>query len=79
MLAISDVIISPILKIKKKCLCCGEEMELYPYVEQDFCDICFPVICREVFNKENDRMTVGEVKEKIRRILIRRNRGLKNG
>lgn len=24
MLAISDVIISPILKIKKKCLCCGE-------------------------------------------------------
>ena len=44
MLAISDVIISPILKIKKKCLCCGEEMELYPYVEQDFCDICFPVI-----------------------------------
>ena len=52
MLAISDVIISPILKIKKKCLCCGEEMELYPYVEQDFCDICFPVICKEVFNKE---------------------------
>ena len=77
-LAISDVITSPILKIKKKCLCCGEEMELYPYVEQDFCDICFPVICREAFNKENDRMTVGEVKEKIRRILIRRNRGLKN-
>ena len=53
-------------------------MELYPYVEQDFCDICFPVICREVFNKENDRMTVGEVKEKIRKILIRRNRRLKN-
>ena len=78
MLAMSDVVIRPIERIKKKCLCCGNEMELFVYENKDFCDICFPVICREVFNKENDRMTVGEVKEKIRRTLIRRNRGLKN-
>lgn len=75
MLAINNVIISPILKIKKKCLCCGEEMEIYPYIEQDFCDICFPVICREVFNKENDRMTVKEVKEKISRLLTESRNG----
>ena len=74
----SDVVIRPIERIKKKCLCCGNEMELFVYENKDFCDRCFYIICREVFNKENDRMTVGEVKEKIRRTLIRRNRGLKN-
>ena len=79
MLVMSDVVIRPIERIKKKCLCCGNEMELYPYVEQDFCDICFPVICREVFNKENDRMTVKEVKEKIRRCLADYRNGYRRG
>ena len=74
----SDIVIRPIERIKKKCLCCGNEMELFVYENRDFCDRCFYIICQEVFNKENDRMTVGEVKEKIRRTLIRRNRGLKN-
>lgn len=37
----SDIIVNPIEKIKKKCLCCGKEMEIFPYVEQDFCDRCF--------------------------------------
>ena len=65
----SDIVIRPIEKIKKKCICCGEEMEIFPYTEQDFCDRCFPIVCREVFNKENDGLTVVEVKEKIRRII----------
>ena len=65
----SNIVIRPIEKIKKKCLCCGNEMELEPYIEQDFCDRCFYIVCREVFNKANDGLTVAEVKEKIRRII----------
>lgn len=64
-----NYIILPVKKIKKKCLCCGKEMELEPYIEQDFCNRCFIIVCREVFNKANDGMTVEEVKEKIRRII----------
>ena len=62
-----DIVVRPMEKIKKKCLCCNKEMELEIYEEQDFCDRCFPIICREVFDKANDRMTVEEVKERIRR------------
>lgn len=65
----SDIVVRPIEKIKKKCLCCNKEMEIFPYEERDFCDRCFPIVCREVFNKENDGLTVVEVKEKIRRII----------
>lgn len=65
----SDIVVRPIEKIKKKCLCCGKEMELEWYMEQDFYDRCFIIICREVFNKANDGMTVEEVKEKIRGII----------
>ena len=65
----TDIVVRPIEKIKKKCLCCGEKMEIFPYTEQDFCDKCFPIVFREVFNKANDRMTVKEVKERIRRII----------
>lgn len=58
-----------IKKIKKNCLCCGKEMEIFPYEERDFCDRCFLIVCREVFNKSNDGLTVKEVKEKIGRII----------
>ena len=44
-------------------------MELFVYEDRDFCDRCFYIVCREVFNKANDGMTVEEVKEKIRRIM----------
>lgn len=63
----SDVVVRPIEKIKKKCLCCGKEMEIFPYIEQDFCNNCFIIICREVFNKANNGMTVKEIRERIRR------------
>ena len=63
----SELIVGPIEKIKKKCLCCGEEMELFVYENRDFCDRCFYIDCRKVFKKANDRMTVKEVKERIRR------------
>ena len=45
----------------------GKEMEIFPYEEQDFCDRCFFVVCREVFNKANDGMTVEEVRERIKK------------
>ena len=63
----NDVVVMQMGKIKRKCLCCGKEMELEPYIEQDFCDRCFIVVCREVFAKANDGMTVEEVRERIRR------------
>lgn len=61
----------PIVKIRKKCLCCGKEMEIFPYEDKDFCDRCFPVVCREVFNKENDGLAVEEVRERIKEYLAR--------
>ena len=65
----SDVVVRPIEKIKKKCLCCGNEMEIFPYEEQDFCYRCFPIVCREVFNKANNDMTVKDVRERIKRSI----------
>lgn len=65
----SDIVIRPIERIKKKCLCCGKEMELFVYEDRDFCDKCFVIVCREVFNKANNDMTVKEIKERIRRII----------
>ena len=44
-------------------------MEFFVYEDRDFCNKCFPIVCREVFNKENDELTVAEVKEKIKRII----------
>jgi hypothetical protein len=64
-----DIVIMPVTKIKKKCLCCGKDMEIFPYVEQDFCNRCFYIVCREVFNKANDGMTVKEVRERIKRSI----------
>ena len=60
----SDIVIRQSKRIKKKCLCCGNEMEFFVYEDRDFCNKCFPIVCREVFNKENDELTVAEVKEK---------------
>ena len=79
MLAISDVVIRPIERIKKKCLCCGDEMELFVYENRDFCDRCFYIVCQEVFNKANDGITVKEVKEKIRRRLADYRNGYRRG
>lgn len=65
----SDIVAVPIERIKKKCLCCGNEIELYIWENRDFCDRCFYIVCREVFNKANDGMTVKEVRERIKRSI----------
>ena len=62
----TDFVVVPIEKIKRKCLCCGDEMEIFPYEDKDFCDRCFAVICREFFNKANDGLTMEEFREKVR-------------
>jgi hypothetical protein len=64
-----DLVFMPIEKIKKNCLCCGQEIEVFLYEVRDFCDRCFPIVCREVFNKANDGMTVKEVRERIKRSI----------
>ena len=46
---ISDIVVRPMEKIKKRCICCGNEMELFIYEDRDFCDRCFYIVCREVF------------------------------
>ena len=38
-----------------------------PYVMQDFCDRCYLVVCKAVFDKENGSLTCGQLKEKIRK------------
>lgn len=65
----SDIVVMSMEKIKRKCLCCGEEMELFIYEDRDFCDRCFPIVCREVFNKANNDLTVKEVRERIKRSI----------
>lgn len=64
-----DIVLTAVERVKKNCLCCGEEMTLKLYEERDFCDRCFPVVCREVFSKANDGLTVTEVKERIKKEL----------
>ena len=54
--------------LRLKCML-ENEIEIFLYEDRDFCDSCFPIVCREVFNKANNRMTVKEVKEKISRLL----------
>lgn len=55
--------------IKKKCLCCGKIMKLNLTEDKDFCDRCFIIVCREVFNKANDNMTAKELRERIKKEL----------
>lgn len=58
--------------IKKKCLCCGCEFSVSPLVIQDFCNRCYPVVAKEVFDKNNDNLTVEELKNKIKEKLTTR-------
>ena len=59
-------IIRAVEKELRCCLCCGKTFETYPYIVQDFCDRCYMVAVKEVFNKENGNLTCEEVKAKIK-------------
>ena len=65
----SDLIFVKEQMIKKNCLCCGREMNIPDTIEQDFCDRCYPVVCRETFNPENGNLTIKELREKIKNEL----------
>ena len=59
-----------IIKFKKEkrcCLCCGKTFEIEPYVVQDFCDRCYPIVCRAVFNDFNSNLTCTELINKIKK------------
>ena len=58
------------IKIKKKCLCCGCEISVDPWIIQDFCNRCYPVVMKEVFDKNNDNLTVEQLKNKINEKLM---------
>ena len=53
-------------KEKRKCLCCGKQFEVCPHIIQDFCDSCFPIVCKAVFDKSNDNLTRKQLEDKIR-------------
>ena len=61
--------VSKIEEIEKVCLCCGQTFKAMPYVVQDFCNRCYPVVAREVFKPENGELTIEEIREKIRNEL----------
>ena len=63
----SPLIIMPINKVKKTCLCCGKQFEIFPYFIQDFCDRCYPIVCKEVFDNSNGKLTCKQLVDKIKK------------
>lgn len=60
---------APILNESRTCLCCGEKFMVSPFIEQDLCCRCYLVVVKQLFNKENDNLTIKELKEKIKNEL----------
>lgn len=58
---------TPTQRQVRKCLCCGKEFFQESYIKQDFCNRCYPIVCKAVFDKENGSLTCGQLKEKIRK------------
>ena len=58
-------------KENRTCLCCGKKFEIEPYIDQDFCNGCFPIVVKETFKKENGNLTCKELREKIRNIILK--------
>lgn len=63
----SPLIVTAIRKEKRKCLCCGKQFEVYPYIIQDFCNSCYPIVCKAVFDKSNDNLTCKQLVDKLRK------------
>lgn len=58
--------IKPVTCEDRTCICCGKIFKAMPYEVADFCERCFVVVCKELFNDENDGMLISELKEKIK-------------
>ena len=58
--------ILPIEKSSRKCLNCRTEFLIEPYIKQDFCNKCFPIVCKAVFEESNGNLTCKQLVEKLR-------------
>lgn len=65
----NGLICNQIKEEKKKCLCCGKDIFVLPIWEKDFCDSCHIIICKELFNKQNDKLTIKELRNKIKTFI----------
>ena len=43
------------------------EVKVEWYIEQDICDRCYPILVRELFDRENNELTCKEFIKKMRR------------
>ena len=48
------------------CKCCGNEFTVPLFIEQDFCNRCYPIFVKELFNHENDELTCKEFVKKMK-------------
>lgn len=64
-----NLICNQLKEEKKKCLCCGKDIFVLPIWEKDFCDSCYRIICKELFNKQNDKLTIKEIRNKIKTFI----------
>jgi hypothetical protein len=64
-----NIVYNQIKEEKKKCLCCGKDIFVLPILEKDFCDSCYMTICKELFNKQNDKLTIKELRNKIKMLI----------
>ena len=62
----SDIVYNPIQNEFRICKCCGNEFTVPLFIEQDFCDRCYPFLVRELFNSENDKLTCKEFVNKMK-------------
>ena len=65
----SSLTVTAIRKKERLCVCCGRTFYEYPYIDSEFCDRCYPIVVRTVFDKNNGNLTCSQVKEKIRKEL----------
>lgn len=68
----SETLLTSFTAIKKEervCKCCGETFYEYLYIDKEFCNRCYPIVVRVVFDKDNGNLTCSQVKDKIRKEL----------
>lgn len=65
----SQLQITAIRNEKRTCLCCGKQFEVPFYTIQDFCDRCYPIVCKAVFDKSNGNLTCKQLVDKISKEL----------
>lgn len=52
--------------VKKECLNCKKTFLAHSMAEQDFCELCYSIVCKAVFDKSNSNLTCQQLVEKLR-------------